>query len=120
MRVASIEELANGYVLRHRCGDEQVAHAFSGDNALVHLIDHLVAYFTEPREQVETPSFAMLVALKGETEALEKRPTRRDERTPLPTESHVPLTQNHIPTVKMKSDEVATVKVEETNPFDNV
>lgn len=116
MRVATIEELANGYVLRFRCGEEQVAHAFAGDHALAKVLERLQAILSSPDESDQgAPSFGMLVALKGETEALERRTNKH--RTPLPTEATVPLSQAHVPTVIVPRDQRPTITITEDDFF---
>jgi hypothetical protein len=104
MRVVIVEEVVNGYVVRHRSDDgDDVALVFEGDGSLRHTIAHLTTYFLAPETPTSSPSFAMLPALKQPKPATA---LERKHRTPLPTLSVQARTQNEVATAKMSRKEI--------------
>jgi len=107
MRSVVIEEVANGFVVRHRVGEEMAALVFEGESALRQALTHVRAFYMVPVDSADgsSPSFGMLPALKrpkGATTALERK-----HRTPLPTESIAPKTPADAPTVRLSKTEIA-------------
>ena len=103
MRLSVIEEVGNGFVVRHRDGDEIAATVFAGPDALQDVMKYITWYFTQPRTSSFTPSPSPSTApaIRPET-ALEPR----HARTPLPTESTAPVTERDVKTMVMLRAEI--------------
>jgi hypothetical protein len=84
-RTISIEEIANGYVVRSRGDAGNGAVAFSGERSLARALEHARLYLLAPRESAGEASFPLLALTDTEMSALEPR-----KETPLtPTEAAV-------------------------------
>jgi hypothetical protein len=117
MRVVVIEEVANGYVVRHREGGQPSARAFAEEQALKHALDHVKAYLLAPVDtKTDSPSFGMLPAIQHVAPgALEPKAHESDRL--MPTESHIPRTPNDEPTKLMTNAEIQKTLKDYDKPF---
>jgi hypothetical protein len=85
-RVVTIEELANGYVVRCRGEAGNGAVAFSGEKALKKAINHMRLYLLAPTEEASTSSFPFVAFEVPEVDAIEPKPNKSDSDRLIPTE----------------------------------